>query len=40
MSSNSNIYILEFDAINNVSVLIQDLQDLYFIDYAQKVPIP
>ncbi|MGB1242428.1 MAG: hypothetical protein ACPG49_07900 [Chitinophagales bacterium] len=40
MSSNNNIYILEFDAVNNVSVLIQDLQDLYFIDYARKVPIP
>lgn len=40
MSSNNNIYILEFDEGRNINILVQDLQDLYFIDYARKVPIP
>ncbi len=37
--SNNNVYILEFEAVDNINDLSQQVQELYFIDYVRKVPI-
>ena len=37
-SYNSNIYVFEFEEVNDLNALLQQVQSLYFIESARKVP--
>ncbi|MEZ4887718.1 MAG: hypothetical protein R3E32_23490 [Chitinophagales bacterium] len=38
-SEANGIYVFEFENVNDINILMQQVQNLHFIDYVRKVPI-